>query len=387
MQKTLALQLNKFPRTPNSLRVTPADNKPLSEMPVQLASLYHHYYLDSHGKAPPNPDPAQFEHLEFLLPCAEFRVRGDGIGVSTAIRRNRSNEFGHAFCRWFLYEHLNITYFAHIEHVLRRGVHHAFGAMRIERNGEGDTPDYFCAESVDKIFLAEAKGRHTSVSFGNAEFGTWRKQFDRVIVKDSSGHPRAVKGFIVAIRFGTEDKPSVKSTLFAEDPATPGEGEFSREEAGFVGARILMSHYSEIASKLNQPILAAALLGGFTVPEDIVFPATVWEFRIPPLQGLRFVGGYFPPSDGRVSLRLEEGKIITDSEPFRLDLRPGTFFGVEEKIFQQLVTIVRNGPQAAANVSRLPDFEPIYSGVSLLRDGSIIGPLDFFTPVDRPTFK
>ena len=87
---------------------------------VPLASLYHHYYLDSHGKDRPNPDPAQFEHLQFLLPTNDFRIQGDGIGVSTSVRRHRSNELGHAFCRWFLHDHLNITYFAHMEHVLSR---------------------------------------------------------------------------------------------------------------------------------------------------------------------------------------------------------------------------------------------------------------------------
>jgi len=385
MEKILSLRLNEFPVTPNSLRIAPANNTPRPELEVPLAGLYHHYYLDTHGKTPPDPDPAQFEHLQFLLPCHDFRVRGDGIGFSTEIRRNRSNEFGHAFCRWFLYEHLNITYFAHIEHIFRRGMHRGFGGLSIERKSSGDTPDYFCAEDVNKIYLAEAKGRHSSVSFANAEFKTWRKQFDRIAVKDRTGQERSVKGFIIAVRFGTEYKPSIKTTLFAEDPATHGNGSLDAEDAQAIGAAIITSHYSGIASKLNQPILAAALSGGFTVPDEILFPATIWEMRLPPFQGMRFVGGYFS-QDGRSALRIEGDKLVTESDVFRLDVHPPTFFGVEETIFKQLVSIARTGSERTRDLARLPDYPPFYSGASLLRDGSVIGPLDFFTPVGRNSF-
>jgi hypothetical protein len=279
MEKTIALALNRFPTTPHSLRETPHRDIPRAEMTVNLASLYHHYYLDSHGRIPPDPDPAQFEHLQFLMPTREFRVRGDGIGASTSIRRHRSNELGHAFCRWFLHDHLNITYFAHMEHVLGRSLRRAFGNQRLERTSSGDTPDYFCAESVDKIFLAEAKGRHSSISFGNADFATWRAQFGRVTVKDNAGHARNVKGYIVATRFATEAKPATKSTLLAEDPQSPGDGQLNEEERREIGAMVMSAHYAEIALKLAQPILASALANGFVVPEEIQFPVTVWEFQ------------------------------------------------------------------------------------------------------------
>jgi hypothetical protein len=87
MEKIVALALNRFPVVPHSLREVPQANAARGEFAVPLASLYHHYYLDSHGKVPPNPDPAQFEHLQFLLPSNDFRVQGDGIGASTSIRR------------------------------------------------------------------------------------------------------------------------------------------------------------------------------------------------------------------------------------------------------------------------------------------------------------
>jgi hypothetical protein len=43
-------------------------------------------YFDKHGKAPPNPDPAQFEQLQYFTPENHFRISGDGLGVTTAQR-------------------------------------------------------------------------------------------------------------------------------------------------------------------------------------------------------------------------------------------------------------------------------------------------------------
>ena len=60
MEKIVALALNRFPVVPHSLREVPQANAARGEFAVPLASLYHHYYLDSHGQVPPNPDPGQF---------------------------------------------------------------------------------------------------------------------------------------------------------------------------------------------------------------------------------------------------------------------------------------------------------------------------------------
>jgi hypothetical protein len=381
LRKTVGLALNKYNPIPESLRSGSGSSTPLSQLNVEAASLYHHYYLDTRECAPPNPDPAQFEHITLLLPCTELRVRGNGFGKGTAFRKHRSNELGQAFCRWFLYEHLDITYFAHMEEVLDRAANPLFGGMTVERIETGDAPDYLCAENQATVFLAEAKGRITAVSFANAEFQTWRDQFRRVVVKDSTGTSRSVKGHIVATRFATEtNRPSVKSTLFAEDPASPGEQPL--REAPSLGAMVMALHYASIATKIRQPLLAAALQSGVPVPEEIQFPAAVWEFRTPPLQGKRFVGGYFPGSDGAAPIQVNDGNtVFLSSNPWRLDVAAGTFFGVEENIFRSVCAMGRAGDVAAAQVGLFPDFPPIYSGLSLLRDGSVIGPVEFFNPV------
>jgi hypothetical protein len=158
MERTIALALNKFPSVPLTLRETPTNDTARKEIRINLADLFHHYYHNSYGRSPPNPDPAQFEHLRFLVPEEGFRIQGDGIGISTAVRRNRSIELGQAFCRWFLHEHLNMTYFAHMKQALDGQLHPTYFAHHLERTQKGDTPDYFCARNANDVFLAEAKG-------------------------------------------------------------------------------------------------------------------------------------------------------------------------------------------------------------------------------------
>lgn len=387
MNRTLRLALKDFAMVPNSLRQNPANNVARPDISFDLAGLYHHYYLDCYDRTPPDPDPAQFEYLRFVMPSSDFRLTGDGIGSPTTKRRHSSNELGQAFCRKFLHDHLNITYFAHIEHVLQRSMRNAFSGLRLNRISTGDVPDYFCCESVDKVFLAEAKGRYSSISFQNAEFSSWRSQFGRVELRESSGAPRFVKGFIVATRFACENTPRIQSSIFAEDPATEGElplGNLSPE----LGAFIIASHYGGIALKIGQPILASSLLNGFVVPEEIRFNGVVWQVTAGPFEGTRFVGGYYPSREGVPALSLDhQGHALWNSaNPLRLDVGMGTFVGVEESIFEGLTKIARRGAAAIAELRQFEGIEPFYSGVSMLRDGSAVGTLEFFSPVGLRVF-
>ena len=386
MERTIRLALNNFRTTPNSLRESRAVDVPTEELPVNLTDLYFHYYRDKHGKNPPNPDPSLFEHLQYLTAAREFRIAGDGLGVSTSSRRILSNELGHAFCRQFLHDHLNITYFAHIDRVLDRALKPAFGDMSITRCDSGDLPDYFCAEAIDKVFLAEAKGRHNAISFANREFQSWRAQFSRIEVRrPKKGTLLSVKGYIVATRFATECTPYTRSTLFAEDPSTPGEVHLDEERSAPLGSAVIGLHYAELAQKLNQPILAEALELGFVVPEEILIPTVIWELRMGPLAGKRFVGGYYPGPGGIPRVYEDNGKVtFVEPDQFRLDLRHATFVGLEEQIFGQVVAFARGG--AAAGIGRFEQAQFFYSAISTLRDGSVVGPLEFFLPVANRTF-
>lgn len=383
MEKIIKLALNKYAPIPDSLQNRSSGSAAI-DIPIDMAALFHHYYLDTRGHAPPDPDPAHFEHLSFFCADPHLRLKGDGIGTSLAFRISRSNDLGQAFCRWFLYTHLNITYFAHMQTLLDKSAT-TFSGHRIERIATGDTPDYFCAETRSKVFLAEAKCRRESISFKNAAFSSWRKQFERVVVKDRVGNLRSVKGHIVAVRLAAEsDSLRVQSKLFAEDPMSPGNIMLGEDSP--LGDVIIMRHYAEIAAKLSQPILAAALAGDFTVPEEIQFLAIVWEFRFGPLAGKRFVGGVYAKQGQNPDFVQAEGGLVLRDYPFRLDSPRVTFFGVDEGIFKELTRIARSGRSAVANIHRLQDIPFIYSGLSVLRDGSAIGPAEFFRVVGMETY-
>lgn len=274
-----------------------------------------------------------------------------------------------------------------MEHILNRQLHRAFGGCSIERVSKGDTPDYFCAESVDRVFLAEAKGRYSSIAFNSKEFDSWRKQFDRIVFKDAAGTARSIKGHIVATRFVTEqDSTKLKSGLFAEDPASPGDIDADDETIFELGASVIASHYSGISSKLGQPLLASSLANGIQLSEDILIQCIAWRVIAGPLQGKRFIGGYFGSPKYNTLSCDSNGRIVFDHrDPLRLDSPSTTFFGIEESIFRQVVAISRFGAKAAMQLDTFDATDFFYSGFSVLRDGSVLGPVDFFTPVERIT--
>lgn len=387
MEKKLKLALNKYDPTPDSLRLDPSSNAPVDVITVNLANLFHHYYLDSFGTAPPDPDPTKFEPTHFLLPCDEFRFAGNGYGISPAIRRHRSNELGQALCRQFLYEHLGLTYFAHVEGLLGRQLFRPFPGCRLEREEAGDTPDYLCAGSSVIPYLAEAKGRYSAISFANREFQTWRQQFSRVIFKDASGHPRRVKGHIVATRFATEeDSQRLRSTLFAEDPSSPGRLPLLEDTGAVLVRAIRAQHYSRIATKLRQPLLASALATGIALTSQLRVAAIAWRVVQGPLEGHRFVGGYFGPEGGSAPWqKTDDGFAFDPFAAFRLDSPSFTFFGLEESVFRQVVAQAREGEERDVGVQPFERTEFFYSGFSVLRDGSALGPLEFFVPAERIT--
>jgi hypothetical protein len=95
----------------------------------------------------------------------------------------------------------------------------------------------------------------------------------------------------------------------------------------------------------------------------------------------------YPSAQGSLPVRQVEGRIIFDlMDPLRLDVGRGTFFGVEEKVFQQVVTVARGGTSLAPQIGRIEQIQPFYSGIGVLRVGSIIGPIEFFLPVQQVVF-
>ena len=386
IHKQIRFFLKDFPHTPNSLRVAPHIDKPASEMIIDLGRLYHHRYLDNYGQVPPNPNPANFEYAQFVAPTNDLRFRNDGIGSNSPAKKRISEDLGQAFCRWFLHDHVGIVYFAHMSDVLDKSTHPGFEGLRIARIKDGDTPDYLCASSTTRVYLAEAKGRYKSVNFPNKEFQSWREQIQRVEVRDRHYNLRRVKGYIVATRYATENTPKLKTTLYAEDPMTAGERDFNWEENPEAGQAVISLHYASVFEKLGIRLLAAALGQGFVVPEELSFIAALWECLVPPFKGVKFFGGYYPsPGSGsRPRFHWDENLkqfVIVDVDPFDISRQSLTFFGVEEKIAR---TLARRA-YGQGDLRNLPQLEgvdaPRDSAMSALRDGTILAPIEYFRPV------
>lgn len=379
MKKKLQLALNKYKPIPPKLQGE-SEESPKTIIDLDLAALYHHFYLDTYGTQPPNPDPAQFEHMRFLVPDDELRFQGEGVGASTNAKRAKSSEMGQAFCRWFLHEHLGIKYFAHLDRLIDDTSENLHG-FTLQRTAPGDMPDYLCSDGAGCVVLAEAKGRYTSVGFNTKEFGDWRKQFTRVRVLDGKGEAVWVKGHIVATRFATESKPKVQTKLFAEDPITEGREPLSGETARSLSGQIICSHYGNALMKIDQPLLALAIRRSRRLESQIRIPVTLWKLAFDDQQR-HFVGGYYSNDTNEPLIDLENGLATHRSrDPFRLGVHSGTFVGVELSVFEHLVKVARGD---ARLLNDLPEVEPIreiYSGISMLRDGSIIGPLSMFIPV------
>lgn len=388
MQKTVKLALNAFPTIPTSL-IDDTNNVPLPQIPVDLADLYHHYYQDTYGHGPPVPDPAHFEHAHHLLACPEFRFKWNGLGINKTGKGNKSNELGQAFCRWFLCKHLGIDYVAHLDDVCEHGALQEFGGISVRFNPkvEGDAPDYFCATATNQVSLAEAKGTIQAVGFGTKTFQTWRKQFGRIQILNRSRDPICVKGVIVAMRWAFEsDSAKIRTTLSAEDPETEGTRPLGPDTPGLAYA-IKALNYVASLNRLRQPLLAAALERGARLQPELLFNATVWQSFWPELKGLRFVGGYFPKGEGTtLPYKRFEGKLIHNPpDPLRLDIDSGTFIGIEEGVFRTLAETARFGPARIGDLRPIPRRPVGYSGLSLLPDGQVLGPIEFFAPVEEIT--
>ncbi|SDD86364.1 hypothetical protein SAMN04488104_10851 [Algoriphagus faecimaris] len=385
MNKTIEFSLSNFPSVPTALRLVPTIDAADTEFTVDLARLYHHYYTDSYGVNPPNPNHANFEYLHFLSAANDFRFLGVGPAASEGKKRNMSMDLGQAFCRYFLYEFCGITYFAHMDKVLDKPAHAAFNGITVKRISKGDAPDYLCSISPDQPFIGEAKGRFSNIAFTSAAFTEWRNQFKRIAIYDSSGSQKKLKGYIVATKFTTDtNRASNKSKVFAEDPETNGDG-FLGDSSFGLGRGCIAIHYSRLLSKLGLGLLSSSLEGGFVVPEQLSFTLPVWRCNYEPLKGELFVGGFFSDTEPQMT-KTSEGTVIFYPNVLKLGIPTPTFFGVSVKAMKAIRQTCLGKWELLSEIPQLEDTQYRPSNLAWLRDGSISGGLEFFELVGQETF-
>lgn len=327
-------------------------------LPLTLLSRCTHPYLDPYSD--------------------EFRFDGAGLASHKEAKIGEHNRLGKAFCRWFLHEHCDVTYFAHLDEVLGRGPLPACPQFRIERCERGDTPDYLCAGAASGPYLAEAKGTGKAVSFTSAKFAGWRRQFGRVAMIDTQGQTYSVKGYLVATRMVAASKPQANSALLAEDPRSAGERPIEDiDGTAQLRSAIAARHYADIFTKLGQPLLATALQLGIPLPQSIVPTASLWRCLVPPAQGREFIGGFFAPPEQWPTFHYDAVGHL-HARKWNLAANNIPFFGLERGVARSLEAIARRRDGLAYSV-----VESFFEGqrpwdLSALRDGSAFDPLDYF---------
>jgi hypothetical protein len=384
--RTIELALNRFPSPLPATLLDRATNDPLEELNVDAKALFHHYFLAKYGDGA--EDIGVYEYERMLTGGGDWRYLGSGIGRDKEAKRNVSNELGKGFARWFLYEHFGHTYFCPFDDVLDRKNPDGTTWIRTE---DGDLPDYVCGKNTNDPNLLEAKGRYRSVTFRTKEFETFREQIQRARLVDGQGRPIRIKGFIGAARWATQETPRVQSKLWVEDPSTegepPGEQGYPRE----VGLSMVAGHFAPVLERLQLPAVAEAIRNLQPLPERRGGSRGLWECVSGPLRGSRFVGGMIPD---RLAVAWEPWWPFFDFDerelrhfwrfrrraaPFVLS-RPPLFFGLEETVFNKVVGVARRGLDAASEIEQVRVPEQTGS-LSLLRDGTVLGPVTYFEPI------
>ena len=191
-----------------------------------------------------------------LARCDEFRFL-EPLGQALEVKVALSGLFGRFVARAYLEHYGRLHYFAHLgsnEIVLG-------GRLRVRvvrRSGqEGHLPDWVaCAEDLNKLTVAEAKGSHALSGPGSA-ITQARKQVARVDVY--GGHGRmAVKRIAVATRWGMLKDGPAESRIKVHDPEDEGEKYTAEEhEAALLG--VVRLHMGNLLARLGHQELAAAI--------------------------------------------------------------------------------------------------------------------------------
>lgn len=396
MLKNIQANLKDFPNPlptnftiSNSLTQSNIINTLLS---VNIQEICHHMYLDNYGTPPLATNYEYLKYSQFIANHSDLRFTGDGIGSHKEAKIYEYNRWGKAFCRWFLDKHFQISHFLHIDKIFNGSIsvakNNTNNIIKIQRKpGGGDTPDYFCTDKI-KSFLGEAKGSANAINFTTKLFGDWRQQFNRVEVYDNNNTLCSIKGYIVATRLVSEKQSSkLLSAIYAEDPHSPGNLEPSQETESLLIQMILAGHYANIFEKLGLNLFAAALNQDFQLPDtkNPYYVVGRWKCLLPSLNNQIFIGGFIYQCPPILSFPFHYPLLF---KPLIFDKYinsySGVFFGLSEQVFDVLTkNAIKTGRESLSLLKHyLPTREKLPDTISILKDGTVFAPVDFFEFVE-----
>ena len=383
MNRSIVLALNQFPVPPPKLTGLAGQLASGAEIVCDVKSVMHHYFLAKFGASA--EDRGSYEYEGFLTEGPDWRFRGRGIGADKESKRNVSNELAKGLARWFFDNYLDFTYFCPFEDLVGRVND---DGSQWKRAADGDLPDYVCGKGVPDPNLLEVKGRYESVTFAAKKFSEFRAQIQRAALVNSSGASIQVKGFVSVARWATQDTPRVRTRLLVEDPVTRGEPPGANGFPPAIGRAMVRGHYGPVLAMLQLPLHAAAIRAGQMIVDQTGATRGVWECVWGGLKGRRFIGGLLPGSADfgcalpwwflNADILGTFWQAIQWGSPFVLAPAP-QFFGLEEHVMKTLLDAIRLDREARdIPIAEVPQD---LNGLSMHRDGTVLGPASYFRPV------
>lgn len=337
--------------------------------------IYVHYWIAKYGDHSSPPLEA-FEFMHQISSCSEWRMKGDGIGIGTEAKRNISNELAKGFARWFMYTYLGFTYFTPFEHAVKAPPDVKDG-HRWVKVGEGDAPDYVCGSVAADVNILEVKGRYDSVTFDTKEFENFREQVARARLLNEHDQEIAVKSFIFAARWATENHPNVQPKLWVEDPWTPGSQEIPKPNG--LGSAMIRGHYADLLRRMGFYRIATALQEGIPFESTEKIFLQVWKCIFGRHSGRLFVALNLIPGAWQYTTRpLPSDMSFPWVHPF-LGLDLDTFIEVVSAArVRDLAPEIRQVFDGPIDQTTTTQFEQ--DDLVLLRDGVVAGAIQYFIP-------
>jgi len=366
--KTVSLELSQVNIIPNSLRANQSQNIAMNSLEIPILRLAHHDYLDSHNVSLPESDLICSTKLIYTwelssYPELRFKNKGPGIGDRKVAGSER---WGRAMCRLILSDHFNIRFFADIEEVINKSPHPAWNNFEIRRRLPGDLPDYFCAESVNSYYFAEAKGsRNKSMTVGTQYFNNWLQQFNRIVLRNKI-RPIATKGYLVGFKLANEQKLSRMPKVLVHDPVTYGLKPDEDDKADLCGQLAIRYHYANVLRLLGFESMADSLIyiDSKYDKENDIFIANIDGFP----KEEKFVIG---------------NQSMIFNPFFHFHIFQPYVFAVRLETIRWLKDAIENN-----NFLEIPKFKSYTRGnLSLIQDGTVLGASGYFKAIEISNIK
>ncbi len=386
MERRLALEV--VDHKPPALAEKREDG--LWDLSFDLDEVFHQGYIEVHDRPPADGTNPFLDEYANLLDPGEAALKWLPPGIARGDHKtSESQKLGRIFARAYLYMH-RYRWFADVKELMKAPE----DGWEVERPKKGALmPDWLVAGDGE-VAVGEAKGTHGHVHKGSSVLDKeWRPQVANIIVK-RNGIARNVKGWIVATRWVTSDRPRTEPKMYAEDPEVPGQP-IGDGDLGSLVTWIARAHTTRGLLRLGRNRTAQRVAApGFLRERLAPASPTTWVCQAPGLEHLQFIGR---PMGAPPTLGPWEQLALWDF-PFPAPIRAEVlrwvrlrtawldnaldemwFDGVAVPIVQALV---HDRPPPDLRGMDIHDgaHRP---GVSLLRDGSLLAPMSLMKPGER----